>query len=69
MTALETEHKHLVTKADLEKGLRATEARLSKQIQGVQEAMWRLPIVILGGVAILMTIAGGLAGFFAWLLG
>ena len=44
VTALETEHKHLATKADLEKGLsglrtelHATETRLSKEIQDVKE--------------------------------
>ena len=76
VTALETEHKHLATKADLKdtelrlsKEVQKNKEELSKQIQGVREAMWKLPVVILGGVAILMTIAGSLAGFIVWLLG
>ena len=76
VTALETGHKHLATKADLEKGLRATELRLSKEaqenkeelrqeIQGIREAMWKQPIVILVGVAALMAISANWDKFFS----
>ena len=84
VAALENEHKHLATKADLERGLRATERRMTKEIndsetrlrkeaqenkEQLQKEMRQLPVVILGGVAALMAIAGSLAGFFALLLG
>ena len=86
VTALETEYKHLATKADLEQGcpacarvhdvkddltekLHATELRLMEKIQENKEELAKQPTVILTGVAILMTIAGGLAGFLVWLLG
>lgn len=83
VTALETEYKHLATKADLERGLRATERRMTKEIndsetrlrkeaqenkEQLQKEMRQLPVVILGGVAALMAIAGSLAGFIVWLL-
>ena len=83
VTVLETEHKHLATKADLEQGLsglrtelHATETRLSKEaqenkeelrqeIQGIREAMWKQPIVILVGVAALMAISANWDKFFS----